>query len=153
MRVLAASLVSVMLVACGGSPPPAAKAAPPAPVAAVPDAGPAGPRTSLTRSGVHDAIIMGLGVLLQHVEIDDQPVLVGGHFHGFRLTALRDPDFWSGVDLQAGDVITSVNGMPIERPEQAQAAFESLDAAKELRVAYDRDGKPRELVYAIVEDR
>ena len=39
--------------------------------------------------------------------------------------------------------------MPIERPEQAQdTAFESLEVANhELRVSYERDGEPRELVY------
>jgi type II secretory pathway component PulC len=152
MRALSLLLVSLVLVGCGASRP-AAKAASPAPAAAAGDAGAPGPRVSITRSGLHEAIAMGLGVLLQRVELDDQPVLVAGRFHGFRLTALRDPDFWSGVDLQPGDVITGVNGMPIERPEQAQAAFESLESAKELRVAYDRDGKPRELVYAIVDDR
>jgi type II secretory pathway component PulC len=42
-----------------------------------------------------------------------------------------------------------VNGRPIERPEQALAAFQSLAVAKELRVAYERNGAPRELVYPI----
>jgi type II secretory pathway component PulC len=80
-------------------------------------------------------------------------VMAAGKFHGFRIANLRDPDFWGGVDLKPGDVVTTVNGFPIERPEQAQTAFESLQVASELKVAYDRDGKPRELVYAIVDDR
>jgi type II secretory pathway component PulC len=80
-------------------------------------------------------------------------VIVGGRFHGFRIGALRDAHFWSGVDLMPGDVVTSVNGFPIERPEQALAAFDSLEVASELRVAYERGGQPRELVYAIVDDR
>ena len=46
-----------------------------------------------------------------------------------------------------------MNGFPIERPEQAQTAFESLDVASELHVAYERDGQPRDLVYAIVDER
>jgi type II secretory pathway component PulC len=90
---------------------------------------------------------------LQRVELDDQPVLLGGKFHGFRIALLRDPQFWTGVDLRPGDVITGVNGFPIERPEQAQTAFESLEVASELRVAYERDGQGRELVYGIVDDR
>jgi hypothetical protein len=31
--------------------------------------------------------------------------------------------------------------------------FESLEVASELRIAYERDGQPREIAYAIVEDR
>ena len=61
--------------------------------------------------------------------------------------------FWQGVDLKPGDVVFGVNGFPIERPEQAQTAFESLEVSSELRVDYERDGQPRELVYAIVDDR
>jgi len=95
----------------------------------------------------------GLGAFLQRVDIDDQPVMTGGKFHGFRIAGLRDASFWTGVDLKPGDVVTAVNGMPIERPEQAQRALESLEAAKELRVAFDRDGQPHELVYAIVDGR
>ena len=54
--------------------------------------------------------------------------------------------------LRPGDGVTRVNGFPIERPEQAQTAFESLDVASELRVAYDREGEPREIVYRITDD-
>jgi type II secretory pathway component PulC len=68
-------------------------------------------------------------------------------------TPSSTPAAWSGVDLRPGDVVTSVNGFPIEHPEQAQTVFDSLDVASELRVAYERDGQPRELAYAIVEDR
>jgi len=111
------------------------------------------PDHTLARSAVRAAVDQGLGAFLQRVELDDQPVMAAGKFHGFRISNLRDPDFWAGVDLKAGDVVTGVNGFPIERPEQAQTAFESLQVASELKVAYDRDGKPHELVYAIVDDR
>jgi type II secretory pathway component PulC len=107
----------------------------------------------LRRSAVHQAVQQGLGVFLQHIELDEQPVFAAGKFHGFRVAKLRDRAFWKGVDLQPGDVVTSVNGFPIERPEQAQTAFDSLEVASELRVAYERAGQPRELVYAIVDDR
>ncbi|MDP9150280.1 MAG: hypothetical protein M3O36_10115, partial [Myxococcota bacterium] len=111
------------------------------------------PLQSLRRPAVRAAITQGLGVLLQRVELDDRPVRVGGKFHGFRILALRGGAFWSGVDLKPGDVVTTVNGFPIERPEQAQAAFESLETASELRVAYERDGEARELIVPIVDER
>ncbi len=108
---------------------------------------------TLKRSLVHGTVSPGLGAFLQRVELSDQPVRVDGKFHGFRIAALRDAKFWDGVDLKPGDVVTGVNGFPIERPEQAQTAFDSLEVASELRVTYERDGKPREIVYSIVEDR
>lgn len=111
------------------------------------------PEHVLPRSAVHAAIAQGLGAFLQRVELDDKPVFVGGKFRGFRIAALRDPAFWKGVDLKPGDVVTRVNGLPIERPEQALRAFESLDASSELRVSYERGGEPHELSYPIVDDR
>ena len=56
---------------------------------------------------------------------------------------------WQGVDLAPGDVVTAVNDRPVERPEQAFAAFQSLAVAKELRVTYERAGARREIVYPI----
>ena len=110
---------------------------------------------AVARAAVHAVLSDGLGAFLERVDIDDQPVFLGGKFHGFRIAALRDgaswTGFWSGVDLKPGDVVTSVNGFPIEHPEQAQTAFESLEVASELRVAYERAGEKRELVYAIVD--
>jgi len=160
MRTLVPALAALALCACGGaSPQPASPSAPAARAHAAAKAGPATTRPAaaaqrtLRRSAVDAAVQQGLGVFLQRIELDDQPVFVAGKFHGFRIAKLRDPSFWQGVDLQPGDVVTSVNGFPIERPEQAQTAFESLEVASELRVDYERAGQPRELVYAIVDDR
>jgi type II secretory pathway component PulC len=146
-------------IACGGaapvSPPVvapvAAAAAKPAPATTPASVPPDG--HSLPRSAVREVVSQGLGAFLRRLELDDQPVRTGGRFRGFRIAQLRDDRFWNGVDLKPGDVVTAVNGFPIERPEQALTAFESLDVASELRITYDRDGQPRELEYAIVDDR
>jgi type II secretory pathway component PulC len=145
--------IALALAACGG-----ASSAPASPSkahsAGAPAADSAGaPEHVLSRSAVHTAVAQGLGALLQHVDLDERPVFVSGKFRGFRIAALRDAAFWRGVDLKPGDVVTHVNGLPIERPEQALKAFESLDAASELRVSYERGGEPRELVYPIIDDR
>jgi type II secretion system protein C len=157
MRTRLLPLLSFLAVcSCGGAqPPPAveppdpAAAAPVAPSVATTTTPPAG--RVVARSAVHAVLSEGLGMFLRRVDVDDQPVFVGGKFHGFRIAGLRDPQFWSDVDLKPGDVVTSVNGFPIEHPEQALTAFESLDVASELRVAVERGGQPRELVYAIVD--
>jgi len=108
---------------------------------------------TVDRSAVRAVVARGLGAFLQHVDIDDKPVFVQGRFHGFAIAKLTDPTFWTGVDIKPGDVVVSVNGLPIERPEQAQVVLDSLATANELRVALERDGQPRELVYSIVDDR
>ena len=79
-----------------------------------------------------------------------EPALAGAKFKGWRIVKLKAGDpFWNGVDLAPGDVVTAVNERPIERPEQAFAAFQSLAVAKELRVTYERAGARREIAYPI----
>jgi type II secretory pathway component PulC len=149
-------LLPLAAAACGGSVRAASVVQAPAASAAPPVAAPsavAAPDHTVARSAVHAVVSEGLGMFLRRIDLDDQPVLVAGKFHGFRVAGLRDPQFWSGVDLKPGDVVTSVNGFPIERPDQAETAFESLEVASELRVAVEREGQPRELVYPIVDDR
>jgi type II secretory pathway component PulC len=159
MRSLLRLGLAVALGACGSSRPPAASAppsaAPPPPASASAGevAASAAPGKTLSRSAVRAVVARGLGAFLQHVEFDERPVFIGGKFHGFRIAALHDDSFFRGVDLKPGDVVTAVNGFPIERPEQAESVFESLQVASELRVTYEREGHARELVFAIVDDR
>lgn len=153
-------LVAGILAACGGSQ--SARSEPPhptessAPVAT--DAGssaqvaadaplPARPGR-LWRRDVVAALSRGLGDFLSHLQVE--PAIAGGKFHGWRVITLRAGDpLWQGTDLAPGDIVTAVNERPIERPEQAFAAFQSLAVAKELRVTYERKGVRREIVYPI----
>src|SRR5262249_7488472 len=77
------------------------------------------PPGPLTRAEVEALVARGLGSFLARVEVS--PVLTGGRFVGFRLDAARDLAAWraSGADVCVGDVVLRVNGIQIERPEQA----------------------------------
>jgi S1-C subfamily serine protease len=104
----------------------------------------------LWRSDVVATLSRGLGSFLARLEIE--PALVGGTFRGWRIVKLQEGDpMWNGVDLAPGDIVTAVNGRPIERPEQALTAFQSLAIARELRVTGERAGKQHEIVYPIDE--
>jgi len=147
--------LALIVVACGGgseaTKPAKAAPTPSASAAAGPAALPA-PSYTLHRSTVKEALKTP-GVLFQYVVLDTHPVFLAGKFHGFRVAELRGgPNDWSGVDLKPGDVVTAVNGFPIERPEQALEAFQSLAVASELRVDLEREGEPRSLRWAITDD-
>lgn len=105
--------------------------------------------TSLKRSEVKQTIGRGLGYFLQNVSVDDWPVMREGRFHGFRIRSINET--W-GIDLRPGDVVTRVNGMPIEHPDEADSAMRALEKAKALRVDFERDGKARTLELPITED-
>jgi S1-C subfamily serine protease len=125
-----------------------APAAAPSADATLPKTKPTAPPGSLWREDVNFAVDEGLGYFLQRVSVE--PEIIAGKFQGFRIVDLRPTDFWQGVDLKPGDVVTQVNGMPIERDIDAYEAFQSLRAAPALRVSLVRGGMKRELVYSIV---
>ena len=150
MRLSLVLLALPLLVACGGGEnepaksPEAPGTAPSTTAAAVPER-----TTQLHRAGVKRTIARGLGYFLQDVTVEDYPVMTAGKFHGFRIKSVNAD--W-GVDLRPGDVVTKVNGMSIEHPEDADAALRSLEKATSLKVDFDRDGKPQTLELPIVED-
>jgi type II secretory pathway component PulC len=157
------ALVVVVAVGCGGG---ETESAPPShPGSWIPRAEASGsaaavapeppPAASLPRSAVREIVHEGLARFLQRVDLDvDHPVMKGGHFFGFRILALKgDPSFWQGVDLKPGDVVARVNGFGLANENEAHEAFSSLEVASELDVQYERNGQPRELRYAIVDDR
>ena len=139
--------LALVLTACGGSatPPPAKSAATATDIPA-----PSAPKpiTALKRADVRGAITQGLGVFLQNVSVDDYPVMQNGKFYGFKIKELN-PE-WS-VDLRPGDVVTRINGVVPERPDDADSAFRSLDKATALKVDFEREGKPRTLELPIVD--
>lgn len=147
MRALAAFCVTALLCAgCSSATPPIVRPNDPPKSVAPPEAQ---PKDGIARSMVDRALKAGLGRFLGYVEIE--PALDDKHkFVGWRVVALHGA--WEGVDLQVGDVVTKVNGFPIERDDQANKAFQSLAVASEIRVALVRGGKPTELRLAIVED-
>jgi len=150
--VLALSLGSLASVACGETPP--AKTAQTAPskpeTAPTTTAAAVAPRTtSLRRSKVKQGIARGLGYFLQNVTVEDYPVMRANKFYGFKIRTISAE---LGVDLEPGDVVTRVNGMSIEHPEEADAAMRTLEKATALRVDFERDGKPRTLELPITDD-
>ncbi len=150
--VLAISFGSLASLACGETPPAKGaesvtsqpEAAPTTTAAAVPPK-----TTSLRRSQVKASIARGLGYFLQNVTVEDYPVMRGNKFYGFKVKAISAE---LGVDIQPGDVVTRVNGMSIEHPEEADAAMRTLEKASALKVDFERDGKPRTLELPITED-
>lgn len=106
------------------------------------------PAGVLWRHEVDAALEAGLGTFLRRVAVEPD-FDVKGNFHGFRVVALGPSDYWRGVDLMPGDVVTRVNDMPIERETEAFDAFESLREADILSVTLMRDERVHTLEYKI----
>lgn len=105
---------------------------------------------ALDRSDLDLVLGRGIAAFLQAVGVEED--LRNGRFVGFRITSIDAERAWpTSVDLRVGDTVTSINGMPIERPEQAFRIWEEMRVASELRVDYLRGSERRVLRFAVRE--
>ena len=146
---------SLLLVACGSSQYPSLDDPLPPSERGVPSASaqagaPAAPATAgtLKRVDVERVVDAGLGRFLEHVALE--PSLAGGKFVGWAIVDLSPRELFRGIDLQRGDVVSRVNGMPIERETEAFDAFQAVRQAPTLEVTYLRQNQPHTLRLTIV---
>ena len=85
--------------------------------------------------------------LMRRVQV--VPVLDGGKLAGVRLSAGSDSVLLSQIGLLPGDVVTSVNGLPVDSLARGQQIMASLGSAQAVRVVVQRNGKPTELTVAL----
>jgi hypothetical protein len=90
----------------------------------------------------------GLGRFLSQFEVE--PRQSGNRFLGWQLVQLIDrAGPLHDIDVTPGDVLLSVNGMPVSRPEQAQQVWDSLRTANALTAQLWRGQTKLELKFAI----
>src|SRR5205807_168441 len=135
------------------APGPNAPAAAAAPATETPDATPEN-KIDATHTIIRGELVKVLdaspGVFLQHVITE--PQLAQGRFVGWRLISFFPGDArFAGVDLQAGDVVTRVNGHAIEQPDQFMAVWTELRTSKELIVDVERAGAAHTLRWTIAD--
>ena len=76
------------------------------------------------------------------------PVFANGRMRGVRLAAGRDSSLLESTGLKPTDLITSVNGIPLDGPARQSQLVSSLGAGR-VEVELERDGKPMKLVIGL----
>jgi S1-C subfamily serine protease len=106
----------------------------------------------LKRSAVLRVVDAGIGRWLSDgVEVERR--IAKSRFQGWEIRRLYSGDpCYAAVDLRPGDVVSRVNGKPIEKPEQAFEVLTSLRTAPELVVDFLRDGQPQKLTLQIIDE-
>lgn len=69
-----------------------------------------------------------------------EPVSENDRFIGFRLNPGSDAPLFSQLGLEPGDIVTGINGMALERPEQGINAMRRLINANEINLTINRNG-------------
>lgn len=77
------------------------------------------------------------------------PVVDGGRMTGVRVSAGADMALMGRLGLRPGDVVTAVNGAPVDSLARGQQIVESLRTASSARVTVLRDGRPTDITISL----
>jgi len=78
-----------------------------------------------------------------------RPHIEEGRPSGISITGIRPNTIFRSMRLRNGDIITGVNGTPIESVEDAMRIFGDLSSASEVQLEIKRRGRKRVLNYKI----
>ena len=70
-----------------------------------------------------------------------QPVFAGGKMRGFRVYPGANRQAFARLGLRAGDLVTAINGTPLDDKDRAQEIFATLNSSTEARVSVTRNGR------------
>lgn len=105
---------------------------------AIPDAAQATPPEDY-RKVLRHAMFTHPELLLQLVGAT--AVVEGGHFRGYRVMQPRDPAFLESLGLKPGDMLTAVNGVPLDTPDYGTQVLDAMSGSGELTFTVQRGGQ------------
>lgn len=111
-----------------------------------------GVRTAtLDRPALARGLAMGPPSILQQLEVTADTA--DQRFLGWRLVRLLDAStpLLRSLDLRPGDVLLSINGNPLSKPNELMALWTDLSAATKIECQLSRDGRPFSIVVEIVD--
>ena len=77
------------------------------------------------------------------------PVMENGRMAGVRLSVGRDSDLLSRAGLHPNDIVTAVNGIPLDGPQRSTELIDALKDARSAQLTVRRDGKDTQLTIGL----
>jgi general secretion pathway protein C len=75
-----------------------------------------------------------------------QPVFANGKQTGYRVYPGRNRQAFLRLGLRPGDLVTAINGTPLDDPEHGQQIFNTLGSSSEAHVTVQRNGQQQDVV-------
>lgn len=63
-----------------------------------------------------------------------------GKFRGYKVTPSKNPDMFYDLGFQPGDVVTKINGIPLDQPDKGPKALQALATAEQVTIVVLREG-------------
>jgi len=71
------------------------------------------------------------------------PVMEQGKLTGYRIYPAGNPSIFNQLGLRPGDVVTSVNGIPLTDPAQSMRILASVKTSEQVSITLLRNGQPQ----------
>jgi type II secretory pathway component PulC len=109
-----------------------------------------GEGVTVTRSRVQTLIEKGPAYILQAVSVE--PARTDGEFVGYEIVGMTEAARRvANPQLSVGDVIESINGTTIERPDDYVSTWKDLNRVDRVVIGFRRDGESKRAVWTIVD--
>ena len=77
------------------------------------------------------------------------PNYKGGKVNGFKLVNMKPGSIYYDLGIRPGDVITAVNGKPLDSPNRALELYQKLGSLNNVSLEVERNGQKRQLSFNI----
>jgi general secretion pathway protein C len=106
-----------------------------------------GPGEFVVDRAARDALIEGATDLMRSIAV--QPEKAGDEVIGVRITTLKPGTPLEALGLRAGDVLSSLDGIPLTSPDRFLEALGRLRSASHIRLVVAHDALQRQLDYDV----
>ena len=113
--------------------------------------GGADPRTVEAVENVRRMVQQDPGILDQVMRAVPSYDNAAGKLRGFRAYPGRNRAIFSKLGLQPGDLVTAINGQPLDDPQHSQEVFNTIQSSNTVSVTVERGGQRQDITLNIAQ--
>jgi len=111
----------------------------------------ADPRTAEAVDNVRRMVQEDPGILDQVMRTVPSYDNAAGKLRGFRAYPGRNRAIFGKLGLQPGDLVTAINGQPLDDPQHSQEVFNTIQSSNTVAVTVERGGQKQEITLNIAQ--
>ena len=109
------------------------------------------PRTVAAVENIRRMVQQDPGILDQVMRVVPSYDSAAGKLRGFRAYPGRNRQIFSKLGLKAGDLVTAINGTPLDDPQRGQEIFNTIQTSDHATVTIERSGQKQDITLNIAQ--
>ena len=105
----------------------------------------ADPRTVMAVNNIRRMVQQDPGILDQVMRTVPSYDNAAGKLRGFRAYPGRNRSIFNKLGLKPGDLVTAINGTPLDDPQHSQEVFNTIQTSDHVTVTVERGGQKQEI--------